>query len=104
MLADFALIGGSDMERTVVACKLRGEGFSVFSELASRKRQKMFKRAEEEAREVLDLAKIEDQERLCYLLRQQKACDLIESFFKTPPQPDCTADNGLTSQSKEKRV
>lgn len=50
MKADCALIGGASMERLAYTIKLRRLGFSTFTELSNRKRDKMFKRACEETR------------------------------------------------------
>jgi len=49
MLADIAIIGGSPQERIVWAINLRRKGFAVHTETVDRKRDKMFKRALEEA-------------------------------------------------------
>ena len=43
--ADVSIIGGTGMDRVVLACKLRGMGFSAFTALENRKRSRMFKQA-----------------------------------------------------------
>lgn len=63
------LIGGEAMQRTVLACRLRRVGLTVFTELQNRKRQKMFAKAKEEANTVYDLDRTEDQETLCWILQ-----------------------------------
>ncbi len=68
MKAQLALIGGDAMQRTVLACKLRRRGLSVFAELADRKRTKAFNRAVEEADHILDLDNDTDQAEICWLL------------------------------------
>lgn len=64
-----ALIGGDPMARVVLACRLRRAGLPVFTEFGNRKRQKMFAKAKEEAKTVLDLDKVEDQETMCWVLK-----------------------------------
>lgn len=44
-MADIALIGGSALARIIVACRLRLQGISVFTELTNRKPDRMRKRA-----------------------------------------------------------
>lgn len=67
--AEIGLIGLTPMERTVIACKLRRQGWSVHSELVNRKNNKMYKAAKEEAVRVFDLDKVEDQEELSFMIK-----------------------------------
>ena len=68
--ADVALIGSDAMSRLVFATELRRKGVSVFSELQDRKRDKMYKRARDEAHCVLDLD-TEEGQREYFLLNEE---------------------------------
>lgn len=54
-LAEFAIIGGTGMERVVTAAHIRRQGASVFAEIQDRKAKKAREKAYSEAWTVIDL-------------------------------------------------